>query len=378
MLLVWLSLPVFDGAPLAEAEALASLCDDPSAANSMPPPAVILRSVRALTAWLARVRASATPTEALDPPDAEPSEVVAVEVRWLAIAVRDPSISMRLSSARAAMSTLVVTSEEVTAMAGATAALPPPLTAAPMRASVSASTRAVAVIVRSWAPLRIASGAMTALVSSPMRLRANETPTPTSPVEVLPVPTGSAVTVETSEDAASMSASPPFSSTVPSTAAFVCWLTTAIATEPATETPPAAPAAAAAETVETSSAPTFVTVAETTSDPASIVSQAGTIARLSTLETVTATPAPIAAVVPSVAEPSAALAASLLALEARVTAPPALIEVTSVVITVCATTVEMATPMAAATVTRPSEVSAFGASALPVPEPPCLPETRFA
>ena len=140
-------------------------------------------------------------------------------------------------------------------------------------------------------------------------------------------------------------------------------------------TDPADPDADSAETVATSSVPTTVTVAESTSECASISTQLGTIAWLSTFEMVSATAAPTAALVPSVAEPSAFDAASELALEARVTVPPAVRCSTSVVSRASATTVEMTMATAAATDTRPSEVEALGDCLVPEPDEPWRVET---
>ena len=77
----------------------------------------------------------------------------------------------------------------------------------------------------------------------------------------------------------------------------------------------------------------------------------------------------MAAFVPSVADPSAMLVASLFALAARMTRPPATIRSTSVVMTVCTRTVEIVIAMPAATEMRPSEVDALGELAVSVPTP---------
>ncbi len=111
--------------------------------------------------------------------------------------------------------------------------------------------------------------------------------------------------------------------------------------------------------MEASSPPSVAAVADTVSPVEVIDTWPGTTARLRSVELVRATPAPIAAV-PPVAEPSAALEASAAALVERVTVPPATMEVTSIVMSVSAVTVEMTTPTAAAAPIEPSEVSAAG------------------
>ncbi len=201
-------------------------------------------------------------------------------------------------------------------------------------------------------------------------------PTPTLSL-VTPSSAGRAETVDSRADAAVTVRSPPLSSTVPWTAASVSWSMIAIATEPATPMSAAAPALASADTVAVSSAPLTATMAETVSEWACTVTPIGTTASFTTRESVTATPAPIAAE-PPVAEPSAELAASAFAAEARVTVPPAWIEDTVGAITVRTVSVEIATPTAAATATEPSEVSALGCVASPESARPRSPATPSA
>src|SRR5690554_7811325 len=112
---VWESFVSVPGAPLADASADASLCDEPKDANAIDPSAVMLRSVREVTAWLARVRARAMPTDAVLAPSASAFAEVIDEVRWEAVALNEPVTSMRLSPAVCTMSTLVVTLLTVTA-----------------------------------------------------------------------------------------------------------------------------------------------------------------------------------------------------------------------------------------------------------------------
>ena len=93
-------------------------------------------------------------------------------------------------------------------------------------------------------------------------------------------------------------------------------------------------------------------------------------ARLLTFARVRATPAPIAAEPPSVAEPSALEAASAFAAEASSTVRPAVSWVTSAVTPASTVMSEMTTPTAAATATEPPspsspEVSAFGDCLVP-------------
>src|SRR5690606_15324377 len=122
--------------------------------------------------------------------------------------------------------------------------------AAPMRASTIDAVSEVAVTetLSAWTidtPLPIA-----ARVDSSMMERANATPTPTLPVPLDPAPTGRAVTVTESAESATTKRSASRRLSGERTLARVSWSTIAMATEPATETPPAAPDDAAAPTMD--------------------------------------------------------------------------------------------------------------------------------
>ncbi len=134
--------------------------------------------------------------------------------------------------------------------------------------------------------------------------------------------------------------------------------------------PPAAPAMDCAPYVEVESAPSAVTVAATARSWAWTVSVAGTVALFVTLARVSATAAPIVAVPDPAPDPSALDALSVLADDASDTIVPAVIEETSEVTTVRATTVESVIAIAAATLTDPLELDASGACAVPAPSPP--------
>ena len=267
---------------------------------------------------------------------------------------------------------VVTTFERVIATAGTTATPPepPPVASAPIRASAVAVVVALASRIRSRTPVIDTPSETRAVTTSSSRMRANETPMPTLPDELDPAPTGSAFAVAATFDAAVMVTSPPVPTTVPSIAASVSWSTMTRATEPATETPPDAPEEASAVMVAVSSVPFTATVAETTRSCAVTVSVAGTVARFTCFARLMATPAPMPAVPPSVADPSAPLATSALRAEARRTVVPATIAVTAGVMIVSARTVERAMPTAAATEIEPPEVSAAGVSDEPEPAMP--------
>ncbi len=126
------------------------------------------------------------------------------------------------------------------------------------------------------------------------------------------------------------------------------------------------------------SAPSALTVAATVTSCAVTVSVAGTCARFMTWTRVIATPAPIVALPVPAADPSPPERASVLADAARVTAPAAVIDVTAGVMIVSAWMFAMSIPTAAATLTEPSLVSAFGFCCEPEPWPPLVVATESA
>ncbi len=326
----------------------------------------MLRPVVAVTVSNARFSARATPIAADVPPVATAPAFVCAAAVWFAV-----RLTSRVAvSAMAAVPIVAVvrTVETVIAIAGVTVTLPP---LAPMRASVSVVSEAVAVSRKSCAPVSETPSSSFACVSFVTRASAKDAPTPASPVAVTPSPAGRALTVEDTLEPAVTKASPPVRITVPATSASVSNVEIARATEPATEIfPPPAPDEASAEMVETSSAPETVCVALTVSARARAVSVAGRIAWLMVELYVTAIPAPIAASPPFDDDPSPPEAASVLAEVAIVSVAPDVMDVAVGSTTARARTVTMSMPIAAATLTGPLEVFEFGVAAEP---DPCCP-----
>ena len=108
-------------------------------------------------------------------------------------------------------------------MAGAMSTLPP---LAPIFASVTAASPAVALRLTLRAPVRLIPLSSVAVVVSVIRLRATDAPTPTL-VVVTPPAVGSAFTVLAALLAAVIVASPPVRTTAPASSAVVVWLITA-------------------------------------------------------------------------------------------------------------------------------------------------------
>ncbi len=160
------------------------------------------------------------PIAALPPATASAPAVEEAEASCVATIETEPLASSATgvpsTTAAVPMRAEVVTLERVIAIAGLTATPPPFLStaAAPIRASVVATVVAEAERETSWAPVTETPSSMRASTSSVTRLSAKAMPTPTLP-PLAPVPTGSAVTVDSRSDAAVIVRSPSPSSTVP-------------------------------------------------------------------------------------------------------------------------------------------------------------------
>ncbi|MGO4276943.1 hypothetical protein AB4Z22_45130, partial [Paenibacillus sp. TAF58] len=107
---------LFSGAPEADALAAAADAEIPDAFRVIAPVAVMLRAVVADTAWFAIVRASPTPTAAVDPPDTTAPAVEEALAFCVAVPVNAPVSDMVPSVPTRAV---VVTFDRVTAIAGA-------------------------------------------------------------------------------------------------------------------------------------------------------------------------------------------------------------------------------------------------------------------
>jgi hypothetical protein len=191
-----------------------------------------------VTVSKAKVSAIATPTAASAPPVAEASAVVRASVVCVAeiVTLRLTAIGPAVSAPTTAV---VRTFETMMAIDGVTVTSPP---FAPICARAAVRLTPEAARVRSRAPARVIWSASSACVSCVTSARANETPTPASPVAVTPSPVARALTVVASALPAAMTASPPVRTTAPRTAASVSNQTRPSATEPATDTlPPPAP-----------------------------------------------------------------------------------------------------------------------------------------
>ncbi len=342
---------VSSGAPAAEASPAAEIEESPVAERVTSSSASTLRASSAVTVCRPIVNPRASPTAAV-PAAADAPAVDSAEASRPATSSSEPVMS---SSPPPPSRAVEVTVERVIATEGETAIVALP---APILATVEILAVASATSVTSWAPITATPSRISARVDSSTMVMAKEAPTPTLPVPTAPDSAGIAWTSDPRSECASMRSSPPGESVaVPASSAVVLRSMRAIATEPAIDTPPAAPEVAMAETSEVAGVDASMTMAWASADaPAAIVAVVLVVTRVS------ATPAPIATLGEPAAEPAPALAASDSTRAATRTVPVRAVMLPPAASVAVTVTVARATPTAAAAPTTSSEVAALGAS----------------